>query len=79
METYQSFEAYPFIRRQERLQRAIERCEKKLSEFKTSEIQISSEVWNGYHDLKDRLESRLKENYIEYQHKHFEHFGYCFL
>ena len=33
--------------------------------------------WNKLHDLHDRLINRLQDNYSDYQHWHFEEFGWC--
>ena len=33
--------------------------------------------WNDYHDLQDRLQHRLVDNYCDYQAWSFEHNGYA--
>ena len=68
--------ASKYIKKQDRLRAAIDRVNTQLSRFKDG---LCSDVdnWDKFHDLKDRLQDKLAENYSEYQGKHFESFGWC--
>ncbi len=53
---------------------SVDKMYKELKQGKRNQ-----EQWNKVHDLKDRLNNRLKDNYLNYQDKHFEIHGWaCF-
>jgi hypothetical protein len=48
---------------------ALKRVEQKLNWFDAEKDNLSESVlntWNNWHDLEDRLKSRLRDNYLEY-------------
>lgn len=69
-----------FKQKETRLKKALSKCDAKLNEFKSFADNVKQwteaehkkvERWNDWHDLRERIENRLIENYYNYQHQNF--------
>jgi len=75
-----------FKNKEDRLSKAIEKVDTKLKQFKGYADKIQgnwsdkdreyTKDWNNLHDLRDRLESRLFDNWSEFKTWHFDTFGF---
>lgn len=61
------------------LQYLLDKYDSRRIEFKELKDEEKKEVdkWNEWHDLQDRIEGRLIENYQAAQQWHFEKFGWA--
>jgi len=60
-----------YIDKQNRLQSAVDKVVNKLHEFKNNPAQ-APENWNSWHDLHDRLNNRLIDNWKAYKSWHWD-------
>jgi hypothetical protein len=75
-----------FKNKEIRLKLALSKCDKKLKEFKTfaDSVKVWTDYerqivcrWNDWHDLKERIEYRLLQNYLDFQHQNFLMHGFA--
>lgn len=64
-----------FIDKQTAINKAIERVNNKLQYFNDNP-QCENQDWNKWHDLHDRLQDRLIDNWIAFKDWHFITFGF---
>ena len=66
-----------FIKKQTQLNKALDKVKARLtfySENTTGNCDFPD--WNNWHDLQDRIEDRLKNNYVNFLSWHFEEFQF---
>ena len=64
-----------YIDKQNRLQSAVDKVVNKLQEFKSNPDK-APDNWNDWHDLHDRLNNRLVDNWKAYKNWHWETFQF---
>lgn len=66
-----------FIKKQYRLNAALDKIKARLKYYSENEERWQEfKDWNNWHDLQDRIEARLKDNYSDYQCWHFEKYQF---
>ena len=68
-----------FQNQQERLLRAQKRIEVKLQWFKDNSDNLSEDVrqfWDSWHDLSDRINDRLLDNWQSFKSWHWDNYGF---
>lgn len=63
-----------FENKQNAINAAIERVAGKLGDFANG--LIPPDNWNNWHDLHDRLQNRLLDNWKEYKSWHWDKYGF---
>lgn len=77
-----------FVKKQDRLNAALEKVKNHLQylldkydhrrgEPRTETENEEVDTWNDWHDLQERIERRLIDNYQEAQNWHFQTFGWA--
>ena len=64
-----------FKQKEQRIKKAIKKVKTELNNFATGNRK-DVENWNNYHDLVDRLNDRLWQNWSEYKDWHWNNFGF---
>ena len=68
-----------YVLKESRLNTALSKVEAKINWLSENQNILPShelDKWNGWHDLKDRLNNRLWDNWTEFKAWHWEQF--CF-
>jgi len=66
-----------FIKKQSQLNAALERVKNRLKFYaENTKGNCDFPDWNNWHDLQDRIEDRLKNNYVNFLSWHFEKFQF---
>jgi hypothetical protein len=58
------------------LNKALERVKTRLAYYAANTVGNDFPDWNNWHDLQDRIEDRLQDNYSAYSAWHFAKYGY---
>ena len=64
-----------YIKKQDVLNAALDRVKARLTYYSQNSSN-RYEDWNQWHDLQDRIENRLQENYSKYLSWHFNEYGF---
>lgn len=64
-----------FKSKEQSILKAIDRVKSRLA-FYSATADQRHEDWNDWHDLKDRLEGRLKDNWSAYHDWHWSQYGF---
>lgn len=68
-----------FLENERKLKNALSRVKRKLNYFSNNRETLTkkdSECWNDWHDLENRLEDRIFQNWSDYKEWHFEENGF---
>ncbi len=68
-----------FLENERKLKSALSRVKRKLNYFSDNRETLTEkdrENWNNWHDLENRLEDRIFQNWSDYKEWHFEENGF---
>ncbi len=68
-----------FTQKESRLNSALSKVQNKLDYLAENQSNLPKaelDLWNNWHDLKDRITNRLWDNWSDFKDWHWEQFGY---